>query len=334
MAAAVSAFLAALTAQQRDQASFPMHADEWRQWINVHVNLYRHGVMLDDLPTPTRELALDILRTALSARGFEQARSIMLINEMVADLTGDHDAFGGWLYFMSFFGSPGDSEPWGWQIDGHHLCLSVAVIEGRVVSTPAFMGSEPRSVRRGPYAPISLFDPEESLGIRLINSLDPSQRATAILHPSIASAHLPPQLQHPIDGRMQAGAAHDNVVVPYQGIAGADLDGDQRRLLLELADAYLSWNREDQAAPRLHDVESHLDETWFSWYGETREQSAFYYRLHSPVVLIEFDHHPGVVFDNLEPTRHHVHTLVRTPNGGDYGTNRQARSSNPPLDAG
>jgi hypothetical protein len=37
------------------------------------------------------------------------------------------------------------------------------------------------------------------------------------------------------------------------------------------------------------------------------------------VVLIEFDHHPGVLFENDVPDRHHIHMLVRTPNGGDYG---------------
>jgi hypothetical protein len=37
------------------------------------------------------------------------------------------------------------------------------------------------------------------------------------------------------------------------------------------------------------------------------------------VVLIEFDHHPGVAFDNPVPSPNHVHTVVRTPNGGDYG---------------
>jgi hypothetical protein len=36
-------------------------------------------------------------------------------------------------------------------------------------------------------------------------------------------------------------------------------------------------------------------------------------------VLIEFDHHPGVAFDNVVPSRNHIHTVVRTPNGGDYG---------------
>jgi len=53
--------------------------------------------------------------------------------------------------------------------------------------------------------------------------------------------------------------------------------------------------------------------------GARDGEGPFYYRAQSPVVLIEFDHHPGIVFDNEQPTRHHIHTIVRTPNGGDYG---------------
>ena len=53
--------------------------------------------------------------------------------------------------------------------------------------------------------------------------------------------------------------------------------------------------------------------------GAVADDGPFYYRVHSPVVLIEFDHHPGVAFDNVVPSRNHIHTLVRTPNGGDYG---------------
>jgi hypothetical protein len=60
-------------------------------------------------------------------------------------------------------------------------------------------------------------------------------------------------------------------------------------------------------------------ETWFAWMGGTGPSDPFYYRLHSPVVLIEFEHLPGVAFDNPEPSRHHIHTVLRTPNGGDYG---------------
>ena len=47
--------------------------------------------------------------------------------------------------------------------------------------------------------------------------------------------------------------------------------------------------------------------------------SPFYYRIQSPVIFIEFDHHSGVFLTNKEPAKFHVHTLVRTPNGNDYG---------------
>ena len=49
------------------------------------------------------------------------------------------------------------------------------------------------------------------------------------------------------------------------------------------------------------------------------EDNAFYYRIQSPVVMIEFDHHKGVVLNNPTPEKFHVHTIVRTPNGNDYG---------------
>jgi hypothetical protein len=35
--------------------------------------------------------------------------------------------------------------------------------------------------------------------------------------------------------------------------------------------------------------------------------------------MIEYDCHQGVFLDNPEPEPFHVHTIVRTPNGGDYG---------------
>ena len=69
----------------------------------------------------------------------------------------------------------------------------------------------------------------------------------------------------------------------------------------------------------MSEVDKHFDETHFCWMGDTGDVNPFYYKVQSPVILIEFDHEPGVVFDNDEPTRHHVHTVVRTPNGNDYG---------------
>ncbi len=185
--------------------------------------------------------------------------------------------------------------------------------------TPTFMGSEPRTVEEGPLAGTELFTLEESAGLTMIRSLDEAQAAKAILRPSILPDDLPPALKHPFDGRMQAGAFNDNATLGYEGISADDLSDRQRNLLLSLIASYVGWSNEGHAALRMNDVERFLDETWFSWSGGTSDTATFYYRVHSPVVLIEFDHHPGVVFDNKAPSRHHVHSLIRTPNGGDYG---------------
>jgi hypothetical protein len=45
--------------------------------------------------------------------------------------------------------------------------------------------------------------------------------------------------------------------------------------------------------------------------------------VHSPVILIEFDHQTPANLRHLSPdrspNREHIHTIVRTPNGNDYG---------------
>jgi len=73
----------------------------------------------------------------------------------------------------------------------------------------------------------------------------------------------------------------------------------------------------------MEEITAHLDETWFAWVGGTASDSVFYYRIHSPVVLIEFDHQMPVGTQMINPrgktTRDHIHVVIRTPNGNDYG---------------
>ena len=69
----------------------------------------------------------------------------------------------------------------------------------------------------------------------------------------------------------------------------------------------------------MDEAKRHIGETRFAWIGQCDEVNPFYYRVHNPVVLIEFDHQPGIALDNDDHTRNHTHTLVRTPNGNDYG---------------
>jgi hypothetical protein len=314
------AFLATLDEGQIDRLVFDPCAIERRMWLNVHPNLMRHGLLLEDLTTAQRQAALALLAASLSARGHQQARDIMRINDLLIDITGRADDYGEWPYFVSLFGRPSADEPWGWQIDGHHLNLNVTVVGDRLVISPSFMGSEPCAISEGRLAGTSVLVAEQQAGLSLIRSLDHDQRSAAIAYPSILPDDIPAQLQHPIDGRMAAGAFQDNAVIGYQGVVADALSGAQRKLLTGLIATFVGWAPDAHAEIGMDEVASHLDETYFLWMGADTEDGPFYYRVHSPVVLIELDHHPGIVFDNLAPTHHHVHSILRTPNGGDYGT--------------
>jgi hypothetical protein len=189
-----------------------------------------------------------------------------------------------------------------------------------VIITPVFMGSEPVVAETGIYAGTSVLQTEQNRGLELINSLRAEQRARAILYDSIMSTVLPPERGIGSDGRVQTAAFRDNMVIPYEGIASAELTAGQREQLLRLAELYTSRLRDDHAGVWLDSVRQHLaDDTYFMWMGGTSDSDVFYYRIHSPSILIEFDHQPGIAFASDEPIREHIHTVIRTPNGNDYG---------------
>lgn len=316
---AAHAFLGTLDAEHRSRAVFPLEATEKRMWFNIHPNVFRHGVMLEDLSVAQREAGLGVLRASLSARGFTQARDIMRLNGLLVEITGRDADFGEWPYFLSFYGEPSAERPWAWQIDGHHLSLNCVVIGDQFVFTPSFMGSEPCKVTSGPLAGVEVMGPEQHAGLAFMRSLNDDQARAATLYPSIAPDVLPRELQDLVDGRMQVGAFKDNAVIPYTGVAATGLSDAQRSLLRTLIGTYVGWARDEHAAVTMEAIDAHIDETWFVWMGSTGDDGPFYYRVHNPVVLIEFDHHPGVVFDNTMPGPHHIHSILRTPNGGDYG---------------
>ena len=212
-------------------------------WINVHMNHFRHGVMLEDLSQPVRDLALDILRATLSARGFDQARSIMRVNELLAELTGDYDAFGEWPYFVSIFGRAGSATRRGaGSSTATTSVVNTVVFDGRIVMTPAFMGAEPRRIRTGHLAGMSLFDPEESTGLELIRSLDAPQRERAIIYPSIHPDDISPQPAEPV---RRPDAGRRLARQPRRRLPRRRRAGDDRRpaavLLVAVTGTYVGW---------------------------------------------------------------------------------------------
>ena len=312
-------FLDVLTAEQRQQARFDLSSDAWRRWWNIHPFLMRHGVLLEDLTDDQRQAALRLVESTLSASGARTARDIMRLNHTIGEITGSWTEYGEWVYFVSVFGEPSEHAPWGWQIDGHHLIVNCVVVGDQVVITPVFMGSEPVVAETGIYKGTTVLQTEQNEGLAFIHALSAEQRKTAILYDSIQSTVLPPERGIGSDGRVQTAAFRDNMLIPYEGIASDALSAGQREQLLRLASLYTSKLRPGHAEVWLDAVHHHLDDTHFMWMGGIGDEDVFYYRIHSPVILIEFDHQPGIAFDTDEPTRAHIHTVIRTPNGNDYG---------------
>ena len=121
---------------------FPIDDSEWRKWMNQHFYV-RAGVSLSEMTPPQRDAAFGLLQTAMSARGLQLTRDIMRLNETLAELTGDHAFLGEGLYYFTVMGQPSASEPWGFQLDGHHAIVNHFVLGDQVVMTPHFAGSEP-----------------------------------------------------------------------------------------------------------------------------------------------------------------------------------------------
>ena len=299
-------FLATLDSRQQRRVSFNIQSDAWRSWSNVHPFLMRHGLGLHELAPAQRQAALAVVSSVLSASGFETARNVMKLNEHAGELTGLTEEYSEWYYWLSIFGTPSATEPWGWQLDGHHLIINCFMLGDQLVLTPQFMGSEPVFAQSGKYAGTHVFRAEESVGLGMMRGLGPGQQAKAII-----GTRLP--------GELLTAAYCDNVRMPYEGIRYADLTSEQQGVLRDLIGVYLHRMRPGHAEIRLEQAFDHLRDTHFSWIGAHDDHCAFYYRIYSPVVLIEFDHQPGIVYANDEPTRDHIHTVVRTPNGNDYG---------------
>ena len=303
---AARAFLATLAAEQQKAVSFSIDDEAWRQWSNIHPWLMRHGLCLADLDGDQRAAALALLRESLSASGYQTARDVMKLNEHALEITGKPEEYGEWLYWISLFGTPAPGAPWGFQIDGHHLNVNCFALGDQLVLTPTFMGSEPVLARFGRYQGTRVFAAEEEKGHALMRSLSPEERRRATIGTDLPSELL-------------TAAFNDNRRIEPAGIRHAELSPESRERLEALLATYTGRIRPGHAEVRWAEAKRHLSETRFAWIGPFDDASPFYYRLLNPVILVEFDHQSGIVYDNDTPSRDHIHTVVRTPNGNDYG---------------
>jgi len=311
LVAAGSDFLTSLTDEDRHAVSFDIKSDEWRQWSNVDNGIYlRKGLSFKSLSQKQKEKLMSLLAASLSIQGMEKVQAIMRSEHTLKELNGYPEHLDEELYFISIFGEPDYQKPWGWQYEGHHLALNFFVLGDQVVMSPVFMGAEPTISTSGKYKGNEVLQEEQRLGLTLMQSLDDRQQKSAVI-----GAKRPTN--------MLAAANKDNLVLDYEGVQVSTFNKVQKAHLKKLIETYVNNMNLEHAKLKMSEIETHLNESYFAWVGNVDDNAVFYYRFHSPVILIEFDHQAPVGLPKSKgprkAIRQHIHTMVRTPNGNDYG---------------
>jgi hypothetical protein len=301
MATAADRFLAELTPEQRQLASFAATAEERMRWHFIPNEMFpRKGLALRAMTPPQRARAMDLLKSGLSQRGYVTATSIIELENVLREVEKSaRFARDPVDYQFTVFGTPGAKDAWGWRVEGHHLSLHFTVAGGKTVATtPTFTGSNPAEVREGPEKGKRVLAPLEDLGRAMVLALDQSQRTSAIFE-GVAP------------GDILTMNKNDIAPLAPAGVAASEMTADQRAALSRLIDAYASILADDLAADRLAKVKAAgLQNVRFAWAGPTEKGAKHYYRVQGPTFLIEYD--------NTQNDGNHVHAVWRDF-AGDFG---------------
>jgi len=299
MATAADRFLASLTPEQRQQATFAFDSAERLRWHFVP-QFERNGLTVKAMTEPQRKLAHDLLRTGLSERGYSTYSQIMQLESILRALeSGSGPTRDPEGYRFSVFGTPSAKGTWGWRVEFHHVSLHYSVVNGTAISsTPSFAGANPAEVRDGPQKGQRTLGMLEDTARALVTSLDEAQRKTAIFN-AVALNDI------------VTGNALDIKPLSPDGVKASAMTAAQRDLLMKVVDSYAGLMAPDVASDRLAKIKAAgVDNVAFAWAGSIERGQRHYYRVQGPTFLIEFD--------NSQNNGNHVHSVWRDFNG-DFG---------------
>lgn len=288
--AAAKAFLSALSKEQQAKAKFEWGSDERFNWHFIPKE--RKGLPLKEMNPAQQALAFGLLNSAMSQRGFLKATTIISLEQILLETEqGRGPTRDSSLYFVSIFGEPG-ANSWGWRWEGHHLALNFTMAGDELkAGSPSFYGTNPNEVRTGPRAGLRILSREEDLALKLVGSLNESQKKVAI-YTNTAPADI------------ITGADRKARLLKPEGIAMSKLNKEQRATLEELIKEYVLRYHEPTANVHYKELLSvGADKIHFAWAGPLEKGKGQYYRIQGPKFLIEYD--------NTQNNANHVHAVMR-----------------------
>jgi len=286
---AAMAFLDSLEPDQRESVTAGMDHPSRVEW--TYLPGKRKGLPFKAMNSTQREKAQALMRSALSAEGFDKAETIMQLEQVLRELTGQQHRDPG-LYYFAIHGEPEAGKAWSWRVAGHHLALHFTISpEGEVSVTPSFWGANPARVPSGELEGTRALGEEEDLGRALVLSLADSQQQVAILSDR-APGDIVTRSKSQID-RMDP-----------EGIAYGDLDATQQKQLVALVRLYLQRFARELAAEDWDRIAGeNLADLHFAWAGSLEPDQRHYYRIQGDTFLIEFD--------KVGRDANHTHSVLR-----------------------
>ena len=183
--------------------------------MNQHFYV-RQGPGFVEMSDKQRSAAFDLMSASLSAKGLKFSRDIMKLNYTPGEINNNFQEYGEWLYWITIMGEPSATEPWGWQMDGHHLVINYFVLGDQVVMTPLFVGSEPVIAETGKYKGIEILQNEQDSGLKMLRSLNDKQKNDAVIESSKQG------------NNNLTEAFKDNVVLDHTGTKASSFTKEQK----------------------------------------------------------------------------------------------------------
>jgi Protein of unknown function (DUF3500) len=274
--AAANAFLATLSAEQKDTVSFDWTDTAQKQrWSNFPpVAFQRAGLQWKDLGQASQDAFLKIMQASLSAEGYNRVLAEWAADDANAAATGQSDLFGKQYYYVAIIGAPTDAGPWMYQFGGHHLAVNATVAGGRISVTPSFIGDQPASYTDAGGKTVRPLGDIEDEAFALVNSFDDTQKKAAVLGDT------------PIN--LVLGPGEDGKTIATEGLPLSQMNPQQQAAAVKLISHYTGLADDTDAAARLDEIKAGLAQTAFAWYGPTTAGQPAYFRFTGPTLVIEY----------------------------------------------
>ncbi len=280
IARATTRFLDSLDAKQRAKATYAFNDNERTRWHwTTPGGFPRNGLPLKEMNQSQRDAALNLLQVSLSAAGYQKSLDIISLQK---DLSNDPQ-----LYYVTVFGAPSTTAPWGWRFEGHHLSRHFTINKEQLALTPFFLGSWPTVNNAG----LKAMEREEWAARELIKSLEGKKRQTALFQARTLATHV------------TQNAAYVKPLDPV-GLPMSEFNPDQQALMLEIIKTYLGTLPEKLNAAHFERIRATgIESVRFGWAGSLEPRNPYYYRLQGASFLLEHD--------NSRNGGTHIHSVWR-----------------------